>query len=263
MQILVCIKQVPAKSVSMDGDGVLKRTESGGKLNPWDLYAIEAALRIAEATGGIVTALTMGPKSAEEVLRTAFSMGVDSGVLLSDKAFAGADVYVTAYTLAAGIRALGTFDLVLCGQQTTDGDTAQLPFSLAAQLGIPAIGWIKSIDEITETVLTLSQELTFGTQRVEITAPALLAVGAGIGRVRMPSLRDKLKAKSKEIRLLTLANLAEPNPAKYGLHASPTNVVRTKATEHPGKHSPEVLSASDAAKRICDALSAVKGGENT
>lgn len=260
MQILVCIKQVPASSVSTDEYGVLKRAEAAGRLNPWDLYAIEAALRIAEATGGSVTAVTMGPKSAEDILRTAFAMGVESGILLSDKAFAGADVYVTAYTLASGIRAAGGFDLVICGQQTTDGDTAQLPFSLAAQLGIPAAGWVKSIDDIKETSVTLSQELSFGTQRIEIPFPALISAGPGIGRVRMPSLKDKLKAKSGEIRLLTLKDLADPDPSKYGLHASPTNVVKTKAADHPVKHAPEALSADDAAERIREVISTVKGG---
>lgn len=226
MNVVVCIKQVPARSVPMDRTlGVLDRSRAGGQLNPGDLYALEAGLRLARAAGGTVTALTMGPESARQSLHTALGMGVDRAVLLSDRAFAGADVYATACTLAQGIRALGPFDLVVCGQQTTDGDTAQLPFSLAVRLGIHALGWVKKLDEAEQTV---EQELSLGTQRVPIQAPCLLAVGEGIGKPRIPSLRDQLTAKKKPIVCLGLSDLEERDPERYGLAASPTRVVSTR-----------------------------------
>lgn len=245
MNVVVCVKQVPARSVPMDRTlGVLDRSQAGGQLNPRDLYALEASLRLARATGGTVTALTMGPDSAQDSLRTALSMGVDRAVILCDRAFAGADVYSTAATLAQGIQALGAFDLVVCGQQTTDGDTAQLPFSLAVRLNIPALGWVKGLDEENRSV---DQELSLGTQRAELKTPCLLAVGEGIGRPRIPSLRDQLTAKRKPIETLTLADLEDRDPARYGLNGSPTRVVSTREAEpvegkEPVQRCPEELA---------------------
>ena len=128
MKILVCIKQVPGTNkVEVDEQtGALKRDGVDSKLNPYDLYAIETALRIREKTGGSVTALTMGPLQAEAVIREAYMMGVDEGFLISDKKFAGADVLATSYTLFMGIKTIGEFDIVVCGKQTTDGDTGQV-----------------------------------------------------------------------------------------------------------------------------------------
>ncbi len=250
MNVLVCIKQVPSRSVPIDGSsGVLDRSQAGGRINPWDLYALEAALRIAEKTGGQVTALTMGPESAEKSLKTALSMGAQSGVLLSHRAFAGADVYATAFTLAQGIRSLGTFDVVVCGQQTTDGDTAQLPFSLAVQLGIPAVGWVKGLAVEGDT-LCVQQELSGGTQQVKITAPCLLAVGEGIGKPRIPSLREQLRARSREIRRIGLSDLENKDPDCYGLAASPTRVVSVSEI-HQTAHAPaQQLPPNDAAEKI-------------
>lgn len=245
MNVVVCIKQVPSRSVPMDGRlGVLDRSQAGGQMNPMDYYALEAGLRLAKAAGGSVTALSMGPECAEQCLRTALGMGVDRAVLMCDAAFSGADVYATAYTLAQGIRALGSFDLVVCGQQTTDGDTAQLPFSLAVQLNIPALGWVKVLDV---EHLTVDQELSLGTQRSEIKTPCLLAVGEGIGAPRIPSLRDQLTAKKKPIQYLKCSDLKECDPACYGLAASPTRVVSTRMAEtvegaEPVRLPPEELA---------------------
>lgn len=250
MNVLVCIKQVPSRSVPIDGSsGVLDRSQAGGRLNPWDLYGVEAALRIGEKTGGQVTALTMGPESAEKSLKTALSMGVQQGVLLSHRAFAGADVYATAYTLAQGIRSLGSFDVIVCGQQTTDGDTAQLPFSLAVQLGIPALGWVKGLTVEGDT-LCVQQELSGGTQQVEMAAPCLLAVGEGIGKPRIPSLKDQLRARSKEIRRIGLSDLENQNPDCYGLAASPTRVVSVSETRQTARIPAQQLAPAEAAKKI-------------
>ena len=260
MKLLVCIKQVPSGSVPTDGAGNLDRSQGGSQLNPGDFYAVEAALELAEAFHGSVTALSMGPPSAEAVLRTAVSMGAAEGVLLSDRAFAGADVYATARTLAQGIRSLGTFDLIICGQQTTDGDTAQLPFSLAAQLELPALGWVKKL-ELQQERLSVLQELSGGTQRAVCPVPCLLAVGQEIGRPRIPSLRDQLRARSSKIRHLSLEDLPDRDPTHYGLAASPTRVVSVRDIEKKPRHSPLSLSGRDGAERLLSLVREVGSGE--
>lgn len=260
MKVLVCIKQVPAKSVPMDkANGVLDRSKAGGRMNPWDSYALEAGLRIAEQTGGSVTAFSMGPRTAEQSLREALSMGADDAVLLCDKAFAGADVFATAYAISQGIKAAGSFDIVICGQQTTDGDTAQLPFSLAVRLNVPAVGWVKKIEEVDENSITVLQELSCGTQRIKAKSPFLMAVGDGIGRVRIPTLREQLKAKRKEVKILTLADLEDTSSDSYGLKASPTRVVKVHEAEHEQKCEPIELDAQRTAQLI---LNEISGGDN-
>ena len=262
MKILVCVKQVPAKTVPMDKtSGVLDRSQAGGRINPWDLYAIEVALKIREAAGGTVTAFSMGPESAVQTLKTALSMGADDAILLTDKAFAGADVYATAFAISQGIKASGKYDVVVCGQQTTDGDTAQLPFSLAVRLGIPAIGWIKKFDSACEGKVSVVQELSFGIQKSEVNTPCLLAIGDGVGTPRIPSLRDQLKAKSKTIKKVTLENLEEKDSSKYGLNASPTRVVKVREVEQSRKCESIECSAEESAELILSELNKAKGGK--
>ena len=138
MKILVCIKQVPGTSnVEVDEKtGVLKRDGVESKMNPFDLYAIEQALCLREEYGGKVDVITMGPPQAKSVLLEAVYMGADNGGLISDRKFAGADVVATSYTLSQGIRKMGEYDLILCGKQTTDGDTAQVGPETAEFLGM-------------------------------------------------------------------------------------------------------------------------------
>ena len=249
MKVIVCIKQVPASGTCLDEGGNLNRSGASVRLNPGDLYALEAGLLIAEQTGGSVTALTMGPQRAVQVLQTALAMGADQAVLLSDPAFRGADVYATGYTLSQGIGALGAFDVVICGQQSTDGDTAQLPFSLAKQLEIPAVGWVKLL-EIREGKLLCRQELSLGTQEAEVSGPCLLAVGQGIGTPRIPSLRSQLRAKGKEVLHLGLQNLKDQNGDHYGAAASPTRVIRVQEIRKQAKQSPLILSSECGAEKI-------------
>ena len=138
MNIIVCIKQVPGTAqVEIDpATGVLKRDGVESKMNPYDLYALETALRFKQSHGAEITAVTMGPPQAESVIREAFMMGADSGFILSDRRFGGADVLATSYTLAQGVRRIGDFDLIICGKQTTDGDTAQVGAELAEFLTV-------------------------------------------------------------------------------------------------------------------------------
>jgi len=146
MNILVCIKQVPGTAkVEIDPvTGVMRRDTADAKLNPYDLYAVEEALALAEATGGTVTALSMGPPQAREALLEAVYMGAGRAALVSDRRFAGSDVLATAYVLSQAASRLG-FDLIICGKQTTDGDTAQVGAEMAEFLDIPHAANVLSI----------------------------------------------------------------------------------------------------------------------
>ncbi|HWQ57507.1 MAG TPA: electron transfer flavoprotein subunit beta/FixA family protein [Clostridia bacterium] len=249
MRIAVCVKQVPSGAADMDAQsGVLLRSGAGGIiLNPWDLPAIEAALRAAEAFGTEATALSMGPASAGEALREALAMGVGRGVLLCDQAFSGADVYATAYTLAEGMKALGGFDLVFCGLRTADGDTAQLPFSLAVQLGAHAAGWVKRIERVDECGVTVLQELSFGTQRLTLPYPAVIALGREAAEPRAPTLKNRLAARKARIETISMSRLANRDEACYGLAASPTRVVRVFKNDVAQITKPLGIGAREAA----------------
>ena len=139
MKIIVCMKQVPAGTkVDIDPEtGAMKRLSSDTRTNPYDLFALECALQLKEKLRGTVTALTMGPAQAESMMRDTYTMGADDAVILSDRKFAGADVLSTSYTLSQGVQLLGGADLIICGKQTTDGDTAQVGPALAEHLHIP------------------------------------------------------------------------------------------------------------------------------
>lgn len=147
MEILVCIKQVPeSNKVEVDPvTGVLNRSSASSKMNPYDLYALETALRLRQELGGRVSVMTMGPAQAEAVIREAYAMGADEGWLITDRRFGGADVLATSYTLSQGIRRAGPFDLILCGKQTTDGDTAQVGSEISEALSLPAVAGVLRI----------------------------------------------------------------------------------------------------------------------
>ena len=157
MEILVCIKQVPGTTaVEVDEEtGVLKRDGVEAKMNPFDLFAIEQALLLREKYGGKVDVITMGPGQAEAVLREAVWMGADRGILISDRSFAGSDVAATSYALSQGVRKAGTYDLILCGKQTTDGDTAQVGPEMAEFLGIEHIANVEMVLEAEGNELTV------------------------------------------------------------------------------------------------------------
>jgi electron transfer flavoprotein beta subunit len=255
MRIGVCVKQVPAGSALMDNEtGVLIRSSAGGILNPYDLFALEAALRVREAVGGEVFAMTMGPPPAEQALREALALGADTALLLSDPAFSGADVAATSRTLAEGMRQYGIPDLVFCGQQSADGDTAQLPFALAARLGIPAVGWVKEIEYFRENDYSVLQELSVGTVRVRGAYPALFAIGREAVQPRPPSLPRRLAAKKLPLTVWGLADLPGRNPKNYGLAGSPTRVRQIYTPAYTVKVPPRRVEAAEAAALIRAAL---------
>jgi electron transfer flavoprotein beta subunit len=228
MNILVCIKQVPdSNKVEVDPvTGVLKRNGVESKMNPYDLYAIETALRIREEKGGKITALTMGPGQAASVIREAFAMGVDEGVLISDRKFGGADVLATSYTISQGIKLLGDFDLILCGKQTTDGDTAQVGPEVSEYLKIPSVSNVSKLVELTEDAVTVEMDMTHDIEIAKIAFPCLLSVDKDIFMPRLPSYLKKEMTKDREIRVISLEQLEDQDEKHYGLNGSPTQVQR-------------------------------------
>lgn len=226
MKIIVCMKQVPASAkVEVDPDnGTLKRSSADTKTNPYDLYGLEVALRIREKLGGTVTALTMGPDSAAEMIRDAYAMGADEGVVMSDRKFAGSDVLATSYTLSQGIAVLGGADLIICGKQTTDGDTAQIGPAIAEHMNLPHTAWVSEIVEITNHDITVRQNLGIVTQVSKMKYPCLITVDAGIMVPRLPSYRKMREIRDKEIRFLSFADLKDQDLSRYGLIGSPTTV---------------------------------------
>jgi len=228
MKIIVCIKQVPeTTSVKIDPKThTLIRAGVKSIINPFDMNAIETALQLRENQSGEVVAISMGPPQAEEALREAISLGVDEAILLSDKAFAGADTLATSYTLSMAMKKLGDFDLIICGKQAIDGDTAQVGPELAEMLDIPQVCWVRKIVEIKDKTIIVERSLEDGYEVVETQLPALLTVVKEINEPRLPSLRGKLTSKKKEIPIWNAKELGV-STEQIGLTGSPTQVVRT------------------------------------
>ncbi len=226
MNIVVCVKQVPdAKDVRLDPEtNTLAREGVQSIMNPFDQHAVEEAVRLKEKLGGKVTVLSMGPPQAEEVLKQAISCGADHAVLVSDRAFAGADTWATSYTLARAVNKIGDFDLILCGKQAIDGDTAQVGPGLAIQLGIPFVTCIQKIREATESELVMERMMDDGYDVVAVKYPMLLTVVKDLNEPRVPSLKGKMKAKKAEIQVLSAEDVGADS-AKIGLAGSPTQVV--------------------------------------
>lgn len=232
MEIVVCVKQVPASTrVRLNpATNTIVREGIDMMLNPFDAYALEEALRLKESAGGHVTVLSMGIPSAAVLLRQALALGADRAVLLSDKRFAGADTLATAYTLAAAVRKLGACDLLLCGRQAVDGDTAQVGPSLAQKLGVPhltAVRWVRVASARELLCEKMSDE---GYLEIRLSLPALLTVVKEINTPRFLNLQGYLQSLSAEVEIWGADDL-DVDPARIGLDGSATWVVSTAAAE--------------------------------
>ncbi len=227
MHFVVCIKQVPETGdVKIDPEtNTLIRDGVAAVINPFDMYAIEEGLHMKTRLGGSVTVLTMGPPQAENALREAIAMGADNGILLCDRAFAGSDTWATSYTLAMALRKIGDYDMILCGKQATDGDTAQVGPGIAAHLNLPQITYVRKIDEVDEKHVVAERLMETGSETVKSPLPCLLTVVKELNEPRLPSLRGKLASKKAEIVTWTATDL-ECDPKYTGLDGSPTKVVR-------------------------------------
>lgn len=313
LDIYVCVKQVPdSTKVEVDETtGVLKRDGVDSKMNPYDLYALEAALRLKESlvdrgASSSICAVTMGPPQADAVLKEAIMMGCDRGVLLTDRRFAGSDVLATSYALSQGIRRLarnagaettiakdsarpaaddepragaavcgatGTENgmssgpaaaplrgsvLVICGKQTTDGDTAQVGPEIAEFLGIPHITNVRSIPDVTAGSLVVESELPGLVETAELSFPCLIAVEKDVGVPRLPSYRRKVALPAGAVIRLGLDDLEDPDPARYGIDGSPTKVVRIFPPPVEGQHEVWTGNDGDLAGRIYGKLAGLK-----
>ncbi|WP_213818910.1 electron transfer flavoprotein subunit beta/FixA family protein [Garciella nitratireducens] len=228
MNITVCIKQVPSTSeVEIDEKtGNLKRDGVDSKINPYDLFALEEGVRIKEKNQAIVNAITMGPNQAEEILKEAYCLGVDNGYLISDRKCAGADVLATAKAISEGIKKVGKFDLIICGKQTTDGDTAQVGAEIAEFLGVPHANNVLQIKEIKEDSIVVDVDLPTMVQTIEIQLPCLISVDKDINQPRLPSYKLKKATKDKKIISFTVDDFEDSDESKYGMNGSATQVVR-------------------------------------
>lgn len=236
MNIAVLIKQVPETTdVKINGQtNTLVREGVASIVNPFDMYAIEEALRMREQHGGKVTVITMGPPQAEEALRQALALGADEAVLLSDRAFAGADTLATSYTLARAVEKLGGFDLVVCGKQAMDGDTAQVGPEVAENLDIPHVTYVRKIEELSPAYIRVQRMIEEGYEVVESPLPALITVVKEINEPRMPSIKGMLRAKKAAIVAWTARDLGV-DESRVGLAGSPTRVIRIFTPEQRRK----------------------------
>ena len=197
--MVVLVKQVPdTRNITgevMKDDGTINRSALPAVFNPEDLNALEMALQIKEQYGGMVTVITMGPPTAAEVLRESLYRGADRVVLLTDRRFAGADTLATSYTLKCAVEKLGNFDLVLCGRQAIDGDTAQVGPQTAEKLGIPQITYAQAIASLEGDEIVVERAFPLGREWVKCKLPCLLTVVGSANRPRPPSARKRIEFK--------------------------------------------------------------------
>lgn len=260
LNIIVCIKQVPASSnVKIDPiTGVLIRDGSNVKMNPFDLFALEAAFFINEKRKSHIHTITMGPPSAKSVLQESLYMGADLSTLVTDRKFAGADVLATAYTLSQLIEHIGQYDMVICGKQTTDGDTAQVGPEIAENLGIAHVPYVKEIIEVKEKSVILRSAYDNYDEIVEVKYPVLITIEKDAYIPRLPSFRKKKQVRDSQIKIATFKDLKDQDENNYGLKGSPTQVVEMFS---PDKKLESVVLDGDADKLAEDIVSLLKDNQ--
>ncbi|MCD6474627.1 MAG: electron transfer flavoprotein subunit beta/FixA family protein [Anaerolineaceae bacterium] len=232
MRIIVPIKQVPETSkVKMDPEtGTMIRKGLASVVNPLDLYAVETALDLRESMGGKVTVITMGPPNAKFALREALAMGCDDAILLSSRAFAGADTWATSYVLIKAIQKLGDVDLIICGERATDGDTGQVGPAIASWLNLPLATYVNAV-KIPENgdpgdgLLHIERMVEDGIEHLSTPLPAVLTVIKEVPSPRFPTLQQKLDSLDAEITVWGPEDI-DAIPENLGLKGSPTRVVK-------------------------------------
>jgi len=243
MNIVVCLKQVPGTTeVKIDpATNTLIRQGIENIINPFDTYALEEGVRLKEKHGGKVAVITMGPPQADAALREAISLGADEAILLSDRAFAGADTWATSYTLSKAIAKIEKYDLIICGRQTIDGDTGQVGPELAEMLALPFVAYVSRIEEIKDKYLRVTRMMEEGHEVIETTLPAVITVAKEINVPRLPSLRGIMKSKNAKIETWGVKELGV-DASMVGLAGSSTQVIKVFFPERV--HQAEMLSGS-------------------
>ncbi|NMA69768.1 MAG: electron transfer flavoprotein subunit beta/FixA family protein [Desulfitobacterium sp.] len=271
MHFVVCLKQVPDSSeVRIDPvTNTLMREGVPSIINPYDAHALEEAIRLKEKVGGKVTIVTMGPPQAKEALRKAMSFGADRAVLISGREFAGSDSLATAYILTQAILKINEtepVDLVLCGKEAIDGDTAQTGPGIATRLGFPQLTYVIKVVELNEDSITVHRKLETGREVVQAKLPALLTVEKELNEIRYASLPNVMKAASYEPEIVD-AKTIEFDPSQMGLKGSPTSVskifappVRSGGEKVDGTKDPSGAAAQVVEKLFQENIIMQKGG---
>jgi electron transfer flavoprotein beta subunit len=252
MKIVVCVKQVPATNDAKIDPETKRIVREGTKaiLNPFDLYAVEEAVRLKEKMGGEIIALSMGPERASASLREAISMGVDGAVLLCDGAFGGSDTWATSYALARAIGKIGNVDLVICGKQAIDGDTAQVGPGIAASLDMLQAAYVMAVEGVDSKGITVRRMNEQGYDICRLEFPAMITVVKDINIPRVPTLKGALISRKCSIPIWNPADIGA-GLGKIGLDASPTRVVKTAPPPSRNSVTQKIEGApSDCAKRL-------------
>ncbi|MBC7340152.1 MAG: electron transfer flavoprotein subunit beta/FixA family protein [Firmicutes bacterium] len=225
MRIIVLIKQVPESTEVRINPETNTLIREGVKsiINPFDTYALEEGVLIKERLGGTVVVMTMGPPQAREALQDAIALGADEAILLSDRAFAGADTLATSRALAAAVRKLEPYDLIICGKQAIDGDTAQVGPEVAEFLDIPHVTYVRKVRELEPGRAVVERMVEGAVETVEMSLPGLITVVKDINQPRIPSLKGIMKARRATIPVWTPADVGLPEEV-VGLRGSPTAV---------------------------------------
>lgn len=253
MNIVVCIKQVPdTNEVRIDPvTGTLIREGVPSIINPDDKNGLEEALRLKDEIGAKVTVLTMGPPQAEKALREALAMGADEAILLTDRAFAGADTWATSLTLAKAIEKIG-FDVIFAGRQAIDGDTAQVGPEIAEHLDLPQVTYVEKID-ITKDGFRVRRALEDGYEVIDIKKPCLLTCIKELNQPRYMNMKDLFTCYKKQIKTMTFNDL-DVDINEMGLKGSPTKVKKTFTRGPKGQGEKVSLPPIDAASLIASKL---------
>ncbi len=257
MKIAVCIKQVPdTADIKWTENNTIQREGLESIINPFDMYAIETALKLKDKDKAtIITALTMGPPQAEEIIRSSISLGVDGGFVITDKKFAGADTAATGRTLASAIRKnIEDVDLILCGQFATDGDTAQTGPAISVNLNYPVVTYVKEILSVEKDYLTVKKEVEDGTEILKVKLPAVLCMLKCDYEPRRPLINGFKTSQKKQIPHYGLTDIGL-EAEQVGIKGSPTYV--SKAFRPEPKQGGEVYTpqnTQDAVNKILEAL---------
>ena len=257
MNIVVCVKQVPdtwSERTLKESDSTLDRDAADAVINEADEFAIEEGLRLAEAHGGEVTILSMGPERATESIRKALSMGADKAVHLVDDALAGSDVLGTSAALAAVLGQIG-FDLVILGSESTDARTGVLPAMLSERLGVPQLSYASKV-EVDGSAITINRLADYGYDTVVATLPAVISVVEKINEPRYPSFKGIMAAKKKPVQTMSLAD-AGVDAAAVGL-ANAASEVTSWDKRPPRQAGTVVTDEGDGGGQAAEFLAARK-----
>jgi electron transfer flavoprotein beta subunit len=260
--LVVLVKPTPdITKVKFDVEtGRVDRGSAELEINPFDLYALELAVRLRESLGGRVIALAMAPPHAEKALRDAIARGADRAILLSDPKFAGADTLATSYTLALAVREIGNFRLILCGEKSVDGDTGQVGPEVAEHLGIPHAAFVQSVVDFDDESITVEADFGKSYYLVRLKYPALLSVSRPLAlkgerlEPRIPRLSDLMRARKATVEVWQASDIPGIDLSKVGWAGSPTRVVKASYALEKGKTPVVFKSVEDGVNAILELL---------